>query len=97
DHERLGPVQRLFTAIREVVLPKTTGRVVVFVDEIDMVRSLPFCTDEFFAAIRECYDARAEDPEFNRLSFCLLGVAEPADLIRDPRQTPFNVGHRIEL
>ena len=29
------------------------GRLVIFVDEIDVVRSLPFSTDEFFAAIRE--------------------------------------------
>src|SRR5262245_11534695 len=32
-----------------------------------------------------------------RLTFCLLGVATPADLIRDPRTTPFNIGRRIEL
>src|SRR5947209_7759255 len=32
-----------------------------------------------------------------RLIFCILGVATPADLIRDPRTTPFNIGRRIEL
>src|SRR4029450_8842932 len=53
--------------------------------------------DEFFAGIRECYNRRTEDPEFNRLTFCLLGVATPADLIQDPRTTPFNIGRRIEL
>ena len=36
-------------------------------------------------------------PEFKRLSFCLLGVAQPSDLISDVRITPFNIGHRIEL
>ncbi|MDO8630990.1 MAG: FHA domain-containing protein, partial [Phycisphaerales bacterium] len=70
---------------------------VVFIDEIDTVRSLPFSTDEFFAAIRECYNRRTEDPVFGRLTFCLLGVATPADLIRDSRTTPFNIGRRIEL
>src|SRR5262249_41988478 len=35
--------------------------------------------------------------EFERLTFCLLGVARPTDLIRDARLTPFNIGHRIEL
>jgi TolB-like protein/Flp pilus assembly protein TadD len=97
DHDRLGPLQRLFTALRDIVLPQRPGRIVVFVDEIDAVRSLPFSSDEFFAAIRECYNARTEEAEFNRLSFCLLGVATPADLIRDPSQTPFNIGRRIEL
>jgi len=70
---------------------------VIFVDEIDTVRSLPFSTDEFFAAVRECYNRRAEDAVFNQLTFCLLGVATPSDLIRNTRLTPFNIGRRIEL
>jgi hypothetical protein len=97
DHQRLGPVQRLFSAIRELVLPQRPGQLVVFIDEIDTVRSLPFSTDEFFAAIRECYNRRPQDPEFNRLTFCLLGVATPSELIRNTRTTPFNIGRRIEL
>jgi WD40 repeat protein len=72
-------------------------RVVIFIDEIDAVRNLPFSTDEFFAAIRECYNRRAHDPELERLAFCLLGVATPSDLIQDTRTTPFNIGRRIEL
>src|SRR5439155_5069220 len=32
-----------------------------------------------------------------RLTFCLLGVASPSDLIQDTRTTPFNIGRRIEL
>src|SRR2546427_715469 len=95
--ERLGPVQRWFASIRKAVMAWRRGKVVVFLDEIDSVRSLPFSTDEFFAAIRECYNRRAEDPEFNRLTFCLLGVATPSDLIQDTRTTPFNIGRRIEL
>jgi WD40 repeat protein len=77
--------------------PQHLSPLVVFIDEIDVVRGLPFSTDEFFAGIRECYNRRAEDPEFARLTFCLLGVASPSDLIRDTRLTPFNIGRRIEL
>jgi WD40 repeat protein len=73
------------------------GPLVIAIDEIDAVRSLPFSTDEFFAAIRDCYNRRAQDPEFQRLTFCLLGVATPSDLIQDMRTTPFNIGRRIEL
>jgi hypothetical protein len=40
---------------------------VIFIDEIDTVRSLPFSTDEFFAGIRECYNRRTEDPAFEQL------------------------------
>jgi hypothetical protein len=70
---------------------------VFFIDEIDTVRSLPFSTDEFFAAIRECYNRRSEDREFSRVAFCLLGVATPSELIRNTRTTPFNIGRRVEL
>src|SRR5215467_4980288 len=93
----LGPLQRWMQAIRQVILPRHVGQIVIFVDEIDAVRSLPFSTDEFFAGIREFYNRRTEDEELERLTFCLLGVASPSDLIRDTRTTPFNIGRRIEL
>lgn len=69
----------------------------IFIDEIDAVRSLPFSADEFFAAIRECHNRRSEEPVFEQLTFCLLGVATPSDVIQDTRVTPFNIGRRIEL
>src|SRR5256885_172887 len=97
ENERQGPLQCWMRAIREVVLPRCQGRIVIFVDEIDAVRSLPFSTDEFFAGIREFYNRRTIDAASERLTFCLLGVATPSDLIRDTRTTPFNIGQRIEL
>ncbi|MEO2004431.1 MAG: AAA-like domain-containing protein, partial [Candidatus Poribacteria bacterium] len=97
DNESLTPLHRWMEAFRQVVLKHVDGRVVVFVDEIDIVQSLPFSTGEFFAGIRECYTRRAEDPEFERITFCLVGVATPSDLIEDPLTTPFNIGTRIDL
>lgn len=96
-HQELGPLQRWLNAIEQVVLRQLPNRVVIFVDEIDIVRSLSFSTDEFFAAIREAYNRRSRDRAFERLAFGLLGVAAPTDLIRDTRMTPFNIGRRIEL
>ena len=96
-HLDWGPLQRWISAIETVVLARVTSPLVIFIDEIDLVRSLPFSTDEFFAAIRECYNRRAQEPKFARLAFGLLGVAAPSDLIRDTRMTPFNIGRRIEL
>lgn len=92
----LGLAQRLTLFFQEVLLPEIKVPVVVFVDEIDATLSLPF-TDDFYAAIRHLYNARASVPVFQRLSFVLIGVATPGDLIRDPQRTPFNIGKRVEL
>lgn len=92
-----SPLQRWHRALRSMVLANIPGPIVIFVDEIDITRRLSFETDEFFAAIRACYNSRAEDPAYRRLTFCLLGVAAPSDLIRDPLLTPFNIGSRIDL
>jgi hypothetical protein len=96
-HPEHGSLQRWVGAVEQIVLKHVSRRLVIFVDEIDIVRSLPFSTDEFFAAIREFHNRRSREPEFNRLAFGLLGVASPTDLIRDTRMTPFNIGRRIEL
>jgi WD40 repeat protein len=97
ERRELSPVQRWMEALRKIALPHTGRPLVVFVDEIDAVRSLPFCADDFFNAIRECYNRRALDPALADLTFCLLGVASPSDLVQDARVTPFNIGRRIIL
>ncbi len=97
EHAELPPLDRLKRAIRDVVLERCPRPVVIFIDEIDYVRPLPFSTDEFFAAIRACFNDRARDPRLRRLTFCMLGTVTPAELIQDPRSTPFNIGRRIEL
>src|SRR5207247_6990804 len=43
------------------------------------------------------YNARTESADAARVTFCLLGVATPADLIHDTRMSPFNVGRRIQI
>ncbi|MEP7339818.1 MAG: AAA-like domain-containing protein [Acidobacteriota bacterium] len=93
----LGPLQRWLQALRSIVLPRQSGPLVIFIDEIDAVRSLPFAADELFAGIRDCYNQRSTIPQMQGLTFCLSGVAAPSDLIRDTRTTPFNIGRRIEL
>jgi len=89
-------VQRFSNFLRDVLLPNIAGPVVVFVDEIDSALGMAF-TDDFFAAIRAIYNARASHAEFQRLTFVLLGVARPADLIRDRNRTPYNIGSHIDL
>jgi adenylate kinase family enzyme len=85
--------------LEEVILTSvpTGAKVVIFIDEIDYVRQLGFPTDDFFALIRACYNYRSSNPDYNRLTFCLLGVATPSDLIEDKAVTPFNIGQAIML
>lgn len=90
-------VQRLGKFIELVLLSKFTDDIVIFIDEIDSILSVPFKTDDFFAIIRDCYNRRAENPAYNRLTFALLGVSTPSDLIQDKRRTPFNIGRAIDL
>ena len=96
DHAQLGQAQRLIRFFRDVMLQEVNGRVVLFFDEIDSTLSISFA-DDFYAALRAVYNARSTTPEFKRLSFVLVGVATPSDLIIDSKRTPFNLGRRVEL
>ncbi len=91
------PVFHFSRYLRTEVLAHIAAPIVIFIDEIDYLKSLPFDTDEFIDAIRGCYDTRGEDKTYSRLTFCLLGVVAPGDLIRNPQITPFNIGQPIAL
>ncbi|WP_193196740.1 AAA-like domain-containing protein, partial [Nostoc sp. MG11] len=97
DNVLLSPVQRLSKFIETVLLNVITEKIVIFIDEIDSILSLAFNLDDFFAVIRDCYNQRADHPEYNRLTFALIGVSTPSDLIQDKRRTPFNIGRAIDL
>jgi hypothetical protein len=99
---QFGDTQRLTEFFQNVLLAEVKERVVIFIDEIDSTLSLPAAngqpfTDDFYAAIRYFYNARMYLPEFSRLSFVLIGVATPSDLIRDLKRTPFNIGSRVDI
>ena len=97
QHQQLTPVHRWYRFLRNEVLDRIDEPVVVFIDEVDSVLALSFTTDDFFASIRAAYNLRAEDPAYRRLTFCLLGVAAPSDLIQNPVRTPFNIGRGIRI
>ncbi len=83
--------------IETVLLEEIQQNVVIFIDEIDSLLGLDFPIDDFFAFIRSCYNKRAQKSTYKRLTFALLGVATPPDLIADKNRTPFNIGRAIEL
>ncbi len=90
-------MQRLSEFINEVLLEKTTQNIVIFIDEIDSVLNLDFQIDDFFIFLRACFNKRVDSPKYKRLTFVLLGVATPSQLIQDKSRTPFNIGQAIEL
>ncbi|MGL5065200.1 MAG: AAA-like domain-containing protein, partial [Microcoleus sp.] len=92
-----SPLQRFSLFIEEVILVEIPQNIVIFIDEIDRVLSMNFSADEFFALIRWFYNQRVDNPLYRRLTFALLGVATPSDLIADKTQTPFNIGKAINL
>ncbi len=100
DRNFLTPVQRLSEFIETILLANISSNIVIFIDEIDSILALDFPADDFLALIRSCYNKRANNSEFDRLTWALLGVASPTDLCRDKNissNTPFNIGRAIEL
>jgi hypothetical protein len=95
-HSHLGHADRFSSFLRDELLGRCPERIVIFVDEIDTTLSLNFA-DDFFLALRAMYNTRDESPEFKRLSFVLIGVATPGDLINDQKRSPFNIGKEVAL
>ncbi|MGB0386099.1 MAG: AAA-like domain-containing protein [Ardenticatenaceae bacterium] len=95
-HAKLGTVKRFTDFVRDVLLTEVEAQVVIFIDEIDVTLRFDF-SDDFFAAIRAFYNARPQEPAFERLTFVLLGVATPSDLIKERTRTPFNIGTGLIL
>ncbi|MGK7923912.1 MAG: AAA-like domain-containing protein, partial [Spirulina sp.] len=104
DRDDLPTPQRLMQFIEDVLLVEVKNpendepaQMIIFLDEIDCVLSLDFSINDFFALIRACYNQRALDENYRRLTFALFGVTTPSMLISDPQKTPFNIGHPIHL
>jgi predicted ATPase/GAF domain-containing protein len=98
SQQDLLPVQCLSQFIEDILLKEVKGeKIFIFIDEIDSILSLNFPVNDFFAFIRFCYNQRSINPEYRRLTFVLLGVATPTQLIVDYKRTPFNIGQAIQL
>lgn len=96
EYQLLPPIQRLGLLL-EQALAKVTDNILIFIDEVDSVLSLEFETDDFFIFLRACFNKRTENSNYQRLTFVLMGVATPTQLIQSKDQTPFNIGQAISL
>ncbi|MGI0494415.1 AAA-like domain-containing protein [Alkalinema pantanalense CENA528] len=97
ERQHLSNITRLNDLIETIILKQITEPLVIFIDEIDSVLGLSFPTDDFFALIRHWFNQRPENPQYQRLTFCLIGVTTPSQLIANKLRTPFNIGQAIEL
>ncbi len=99
EQNDISLVQKLSRFISENLLAQFPNeRLFIFIDEIDSILSLKFSVDDFFNLIRFCYNQRAIDPEYHRITFAIFGVATPSDLILDRNHTtPFNLGKTIQI
>jgi hypothetical protein len=90
-------INRLDQFVEEILLREVSRPIVICFDEIDSVLSLKFSTDDFFAWLRSCHEKRPHNRDYERLTFCMLGVAAVSNFILDNYRSPFNIGQDIRL
>jgi len=93
----LSNIQILILFFEKILKHFSNQKILIFFDEIDTLIGLNELNNELFPFIRSCYNQRALNPEYERLTFAFFGVTTPADLIQDPQITPFNIGQSIDL
>ncbi|GFE69914.1 AAA-like domain-containing protein [Chroococcus sp. FPU101] len=98
EREDIPPVQKLKDFLEQIIFVEfVQQKIIICFDEIDKLISLDFSSDDFFSFIRFCYNQRAENKNYEQVTFALFGVTTPSDLIREKTQTSFNIGKAIEL
>jgi WD40 repeat protein len=97
ERSHVAPIQQLSQLIADLLLHIPQQKLFIFIDEVDSILNLNFAVDDFFAFIRYCYNQRAVNANYKRLTFAIFGVATPSELIADKQRTPFNIGQAISL
>jgi WD40 repeat protein len=96
ERSGLTIMQRLREFFLEVVLADTDEPVVIFIDRIEAALGHAIA-HQLLAAIRACYDARATEPGYQRLTFAMLGSVSVGQRIPDGHDSPFDISTAIEL
>ena len=93
-----GPNQNLRRWLRREVLGRQEARLVWGLDEADRLIGRRY-GGEVFGLFRSFHDERALEPEapWSRLTVLIAYSTEAHLLIRDPNQSPFNVGTKLAL
>lgn len=85
-----------FSQFMETAVLTDQKRLFLAMDEADQLMDVGYKTD-FFALVRSWDSRRAFDETWEKLSLAMVISSHPHLLIDDYRQSPFNVGLRIQL
>ncbi len=96
ERSGLTIMQRLREFFLDVVLADSDEPIVIFIDRIETALGQAF-GKQLLAAIRACYDARATEPSYQRLTFAMLGSVSVGQRVPDGHDSPFDISTEIEL
>ncbi|MFW2403715.1 MAG: AAA-like domain-containing protein, partial [Gammaproteobacteria bacterium] len=96
ERSGLTNMHRLREFFLDVVLATTEERIVIFIDRIEAALGQSFAR-ALLKAIRACHDARATDPDYQRLTFAMLGSASVGQLVPGGHDSPFDTSVNVEL
>ena len=88
--------ERFIEILREIH-SKIDKKIIIFLDEIDVIVEWSFDIDELFTAIRNIYNNRTIEKFYADINFCIIGAILPNDLIRSKKRTPYNIAANLEL
>jgi serine/threonine-protein kinase len=95
-YEPTGPKLKITKFLESQVLEKAKRPVFLLIDEADAVLDRSFHAD-FFGLFRAWNNKSAFDELWKKLNVIMAISTHPAVLIKDARQSPFNVGLRLQL
>lgn len=93
----LPPEERFTTFIEEVILAKVQSNIVIFIDQIEEAINSYFAIENFLNLIAKFYQQREDNPNYERLDFAVLGVANKSELITENNAFLFQTGREINL
>lgn len=83
--------------LNELLKALNGKKLIILLDEIDGLTKVDY-SDEIFSLIRSNYFAsRVNYKTFFNLTYLLSGVAEPREIIKNQKISPFNIGQKIYL
>lgn len=92
----LSSTQKFGAFLREVLLPKIPGNVIIFIDSIETIIELKFPLPDFFSVLDSYASQQGEDNP-KRINFAIFGVVHPQELTSHKNSRLFKHGCNIKL